>query len=126
MTKEAFCEVLSDINGRYVEEAGAGRKARKPVWLKWGAVAACLCIILISIFTFVPSTKFWTPEESSGNTLPGALELYPTLMVNNRLYEWRKGAAIAEDLPDDAIYYVPFQDKCCWGNRRINMQNIQK
>ena len=22
--------------------------------------------------------------------------------------------------------YVPFQDKCCWGNRRINMQNIQK
>ena len=24
------------------------------------------------------------------------------------------------------IFYVPFQDKCCRGNRRINMQNIQE
>ena len=33
------------IDPAYVEAADAEPKQRKPVWMKWGAVAACLCVI---------------------------------------------------------------------------------
>ena len=46
MKKEEFCEVLGDMNENYVKEAGAVRKARKPGWMKWGAMAACLCLLV--------------------------------------------------------------------------------
>lgn len=46
MTNEKFYEVLGDINEKYVEEAREYHKAKKPVWLKWGAIAACLCLVV--------------------------------------------------------------------------------
>jgi hypothetical protein len=45
-------------------------------------------------------------DNSTGpGTLPGADEIYPTIMVEGNLYEWRKGAAISSELPDDCVYY---------------------
>lgn len=46
MKKEDFAEVLGDINENYVKEAETAKKAKKPVWLKWGAMAACLCLVV--------------------------------------------------------------------------------
>ena len=46
-----------------------------------------------------------TFQEASGCTLPGALEIYPTVMVGNNKYEWRRGAAICEALPENCEYY---------------------
>ena len=46
MTNEKLYEVLGDINGKRVKEAREYRKAKKPVWLKWGAMAACLCLVV--------------------------------------------------------------------------------
>ena len=46
MRKEGFAEVLCDINEKHVSEARAYQKARKPVWAKWGAIAACLCLVI--------------------------------------------------------------------------------
>ncbi len=43
MTNEKLYEVLGDINEKYVKEAKEYRKAKKLVWFKWGAIAACLC-----------------------------------------------------------------------------------
>lgn len=45
MRKEDFAEVLSDINEKHIVDARADGKAPKPVWLKWGAMAACLCLV---------------------------------------------------------------------------------
>ena len=45
MKKEEFCEALGNINERYVEEARAGRKGKKPGWIKWGAMAACFAAV---------------------------------------------------------------------------------
>ena len=47
MRKEDFAEVLGDINEKHIVEARADRKAKKPIWLKWSAMAACLCVALI-------------------------------------------------------------------------------
>lgn len=46
MKKEEFCEILGSIDENYVTEAREDRKAQKPGWIKWRAVAACLCLLL--------------------------------------------------------------------------------
>lgn len=46
MRKEEFAEVLSDISEKHIVDARADRKAQKPVWFKWGAIAACLCLVI--------------------------------------------------------------------------------
>lgn len=46
MTNEKLYEVLGDINEKHVKEAREHHKAKKPVWLKWGAMAACLCLVV--------------------------------------------------------------------------------
>lgn len=45
MKKEDFAEVLGDISERHIAMARAERKAKKPSWRKWAAMAACLCIM---------------------------------------------------------------------------------
>lgn len=47
MRKEDFAEVLGDIDERHIVEARADRKTKKPIWFKWSAMAACLCVALI-------------------------------------------------------------------------------
>ena len=46
MTNEKLYEVLGDINEKYVSEARVYQKAKKPIWVKWGAIVACLCLMV--------------------------------------------------------------------------------
>ncbi len=48
MRKEEFCEILGDINPKYVVEASEYRKTKVPWYRKWSAVAACF-ILFISL-----------------------------------------------------------------------------
>ena len=53
MTNEKLYEVLGNINEKYVSEARAYQKAKKSIWAKWGAIAACLvlvCVVAIPLF----------------------------------------------------------------------------
>ena len=56
MRKEDFAEVLGDINEKHVAEARAEGKAKMPVWVKWCAVAACLCLALLITLPHVPAS----------------------------------------------------------------------
>ena len=46
MNAKKFSDALSALDGRYV---GRGRpvqaKARAVLWVRWGAAAACLCLL---------------------------------------------------------------------------------
>lgn len=46
MKKEEFAELLSDINEKHITNAREDYKGKKSVWLKWGAAAACLCLVI--------------------------------------------------------------------------------
>ena len=46
MTKEKLYEVLGDIHEKQINEARAYHKAPKPLWVKWAAIAACLCLMI--------------------------------------------------------------------------------
>lgn len=46
MTNEKLYEVLGDIDEKHIEEVRAYRRAKRPAWRKWGAMAACLCLVV--------------------------------------------------------------------------------
>ena len=54
MRKEDFAEIFGDISEAHILEARAEhrteRRAKKPVWMKWGVVAACLCLIAAGVW----------------------------------------------------------------------------
>lgn len=95
----SFNEVDDDILER--SESVIHRKKRS-MWMKWGAIAACLCFIIIGVTMW---NKVQIQPDNSANTLLGADKIYPTIMIQGHLYEWRKGAAICNELPDDCVYY---------------------
>lgn len=39
---------ITNIDDKYIEEAQTAKKKKKPVWFKWGVVAACLCLVCVS------------------------------------------------------------------------------
>ena len=49
MRAEDFADVLGGINESYIQEAETMKKARKPVWPKWGAMAACFCLLAAAV-----------------------------------------------------------------------------
>ena len=61
MTNEKLYEVLGDINENHVKEAREYRKAKKPAWMKWGAMAACLCLMLIAA---IPVVNFFADYQA--------------------------------------------------------------
>ena len=64
MNTKKFSEAMNEIDGKYVEEAiGYGsRKAQKTVWMKWGAMAACLCLMVVGGILFARSGNHLVPN----------------------------------------------------------------
>ena len=84
--------------------------------MKWYAAAAGICFIAIvysaSINTDNKSGSQVTEKvayyehKADDDPVPyGAGEIYPTVKVRGKLYEWHKGAAIYNRIPDGYIYY---------------------
>lgn len=53
MNRKTISDAVSNISDRHIEEAADFKaKKRKRVWVKWGALAACLCLVsVVCIFT---------------------------------------------------------------------------
>ena len=48
MNVKKFSNAMSELDTKYVDEAlNYKKKAKKPGWIKWGAMAACLCVAII-------------------------------------------------------------------------------
>ncbi len=50
MNAKKFSDAMSELDTKYVDEAlnykkKAGKKKKKQNWTKWGAMAACLCLL---------------------------------------------------------------------------------
>ena len=43
MKEKRLLKALGQVDADYIEEASATQQAKRPSWLKWGAMAACTC-----------------------------------------------------------------------------------
>lgn len=50
MKKEELFNIIGEVDEQKVAAAGMAmnKKKSRPVWVKWGAVAACLCLMLVA------------------------------------------------------------------------------
>lgn len=63
-------------------------------------ISLSIAVVFVLFFAFFNINK---KEHTS--TLPGANEIYPTVMVNGELYEWHQGYAIYNKLPENYEFY---------------------
>ena len=70
MNSKKFSEAMSELGSKYVDEAvNYKKKVKKPVWVKWGAAAACLAAV-IAIGMFIPwQTAEPTPPNQTGEVM---------------------------------------------------------
>lgn len=101
MTREELFEVMEDIDERFVKEAKEPRAKRKtPGWLKWGALAACLCLVVI--------TALWADvaDEPIGNDRATP----PMVRVNGTDYMLTGRGAMYQECPEGFVFTGTFED----------------
>ena len=96
MTNEKLYEVLGDINEKYVSEARVYQKAKKPIWAKWGAMAACLVLVCVAAIPFF--------SHNNSVTTPGIADAAPMIYVNDTLYKQSTSQTSFNELKGDFVY----------------------
>ena len=92
MNTKKFSDVMSELNTKYVDEALNFKKnVKKTVWIKWGAMVACLCLIVAGVFALPylignnPTTTSPVKEENAyGFTMEGSDILYFPISFSQR------------------------------------------
>lgn len=93
MNTKKFSEAMGEIDDKYVDEAIQYQsKKKKRGWLKWGAMAACLCLVVCAIA--IPLLK--QPTVTPG-------DLIPMVFVNDTMYYQSSNQSFIEK-QDDFVY----------------------
>ena len=95
MKSHELLEVIGAAQDSYLLDAKAPKKIFTPVWVKWAAMAACLCLIVgLAIPIFNQST------EIPDNPNPGALPAHFYLNGNGYFYHGK----LVYELPPEYEY----------------------
>ncbi len=98
MNSKKFSEAMGELDTKYVDEAiSYKKKAQNPVWIKWGAVAACLALVCVSAICLFPN-------NNDSVTTPGIADAAPMIYVNDTLYQQSTSQTSFNELKDDFIY----------------------
>lgn len=97
MTKKMISDAITNIDTEYIEKAAdhtVKKKARKPVWAKWAAMAACLCAIVMIAIPIVQHYNYVTDNEPKKElTVAEAIAyepfgaLYPKTVIDGYVLE---------------------------------------
>ena len=97
MNSKKFSEAMSELDSKYVDEAiSYNKKAQKPVWVKRGAVAACLVLVCVEGMCLFPSNYSVTTR--------GIADAAPMIYVNDTLYKQSTSQISFNELKDDFVY----------------------
>lgn len=115
MKKENLYEVLGDISENYVAEAHFDTKKRvRPLWLKWGTVAACFVLILAIAIGLIYHNQSYTVSLSNGSEITFTkntqnVASFDIALVGIRALSEAESGAIFGNMVVDA--YVGFSEK---------------
>ena len=95
MNAKKFSDAMSELDDKYIDEAinykkkvkKSRKKTNKHSMIKWGAMAACLCLIVAGAFTLGNDTSSTPPvaeENAYGFTMEGSDVLYLPISFSQR------------------------------------------
>lgn len=90
MRGNEFLDKMELIDPAYVEAADANQKREKNLWRKWGAIAACLCLVVVGV-TAYKSGIFQKPQNADAS-------------IDAVIEEIAYGFSLGEN---DAVVYFP-------------------
>ena len=75
MKEKRILNALEQVDEKYIEDAApAKQKHKKPIWVRWVAAAACLCLVLSGLFVMTRPGN--TPIGISGDLPQIAIPKY--------------------------------------------------
>jgi len=98
MKAEELYEAIGDINDNYINDARiATKKKSHPVWLKWCAIAACLCLIVAGAFAIFPHGDDTVVSSD-------VADVAPMVFVNDTLYKQSVKQISYTEMKPDFVY----------------------
>lgn len=64
--REKLYDSLTNVREDFVEEAQGAPSAKRPAWVRWCALAACLCLLVVGTVVWKP----WSPGENKPASPP--------------------------------------------------------
>ena len=102
MKNKRLLNLIGDVDDKFIEEAASATQNPRHGWVKWAALAACLCLILVGAFAFgKDKAPVLTPNDSAAS---GVATLY-----NDKIYialispEECKAVGLPETVTEDVI-----------------------
>lgn len=85
MRGREMLETIENLNPAYIEAAAEKPKAKKAGWLKWGAMAACLCLVIAGVALWgnlgqhgkIPEAGAGVGRGDHGASVPGGDGMWP-------------------------------------------------
>lgn len=102
MKKKTISDAITNIGTEYIEKAAdytVEKKTRKPVWVKWAAMAACLCLVVVGALT-IPNLQN-EPQQGQGNNIQ---DIAPMVCINDMLYKQSAKQISYAELKEDFVY----------------------
>ena len=108
MKSEQLFELLGEMDEKYVEAAWKGKRRNPTHWIRWGAVAACLCLVCAGVFYRPDGETIGAPvpnpdgnivrEESPETVPPVHIVPYKEALTEPEEYTAEKGWMSAEEI----------------------------
>ena len=112
MNAKKFSDAMSELDTKYVDEAlNYKKKEKKPAWMKWGAMAACLCAIVMVAIPVIQHYNYVTDNEPQRElTVAEAISyeplgaLYPETILDGYVLE-DNTVKLYDEAVMKAVYY---------------------
>lgn len=98
MNRKDLYRSFSKVDDDNLERSETGVYNKNRTWIKWVSIAACFCLI-VSVLIIWGRKEERTPQMGCFDFFS---EIYPTVMVNGELYEWK---TTCNFLPAGCEYY---------------------
>ncbi len=99
MKEKRVLKALGQVDADYVEEASPTQQTKRPGWLKWGSMVACLVLVL-SVGVFVSHTR----HDDDITIGTGVVDAAPMVYVNDALYKQSNDQQSYQEQKDDFVY----------------------
>ena len=84
MNVKTFSDAMTELDTKYIEEAlNYEKKARKPVWIKWSAMAACLCVFVMGASYLFAHFYHEQGQNAHGADIEPGIEITLEDAINN-------------------------------------------